>query len=258
MNRRYLFYLLAPICIMLMVGCNNEEKPAVVAAPVPKKPVIMDPFRFHKMIEVSPGQDYDILSWGRGSKNVGAFMVLHSDSAAAKYTTTTGDLDGTIVDVYNSDMDLDGNPEIIIQAKGKDSTNFATIYAFEFSGGKANKLDFPKLTKSQRKGYRGDDNFYIKDGILMREFPVYDGNEADAKPTGQKRQLQYGLRDNSFTVKQLSKDSSNVSEAKPVRGESVRSTSSDDNKKSTKKPKKHTPEKKHKKKHRRHHNSDED
>jgi len=250
--------LLTPICIMLIASCNNEEKPALVTAPAPKKPVIMDPFRFHKMIEVSPGQDYDILSWGRGSKNVGAFMILHSDSAAAKYTTTTGDLDGAIVDVYNSDMDLDGNPEIIIQARGKDSTNFATIYAFEFTGGKANKLDFPKLTKSQRKGYRGDDNFYIKDGILMREFPVYDSNEADAKPTGQKRQLQYGLRDNSFTVKQLSKDSSNVREAKPVREESVKSTSSDNStKRTTKKSKKHTPEKKHKKKHRRHH-SDED
>lgn len=257
MNSRILFYLLATICIMLIISCNNEEKPAIVTATVPKKPVIMDPFRFHKMIEVSPGQDYDILSWGRGSKNVGAFMVLHSDSAAAKYTTTTGDLDGTIVDVYNSDMDLDGNPEIIIQAKGKDSTNFATIYAFEFTGGKANKLDFPKLTKSQRKGYRGDDNFYIKDGILMREFPIYDSNENEAKPTGQKRQLQYGLRDNSFTVKQLSKDSSNVSEAKPVREEPVKKASSNENKKSTKKAKKHTPEKKHKKKHRRHH-SDED
>jgi len=257
MNRTNLFYLLAPICIMLVASCNNEEKPVAVTVPVAKKPVIMDPFRFHKMIEVSPGQDYDVLSWGRGSKNVGAFMILHSDSAAAKYTTTTGDLDGTIVDVYNSDMDLDGNPEIIIQARGKDSTNFATIYAFEFTGGKANKLDFPRLTKSQRKGYRGDDNFYIKDGILMREFPLYDSNEADAKPTGQKRQLQYGLRDNSFTVKQLSKDSSSVSEAKPVREESVKSTSSDDNKKTTKKSKKHTPEKKHKKKHRRHH-SDED
>jgi hypothetical protein len=243
---------------MLIVSCNNEEKPAVVTAPVSKKPVVMDPFRFHKMIEVSPGQDYDILSWGRGSKNVGAFMILHSDSAALKYSTTTGDLDGTIVDVYNSDMDLDGNPEIIIQAKGKDSTNYTTIYAFEFSGGKANKLDFPRLTKSQRKGYHGEDNFYIKDGILMREFPLYDGNEADAKSTGQKRQLQYGLRDNSFTVKQLSKDSSSVSEAKPVHEESVKSTSSDDNKKTTKKSKKHTTEKKHKKKHRRHRDSDGD
>src|ERR1700733_15398005 len=190
MNGKYLFCLFLLISGMLVISCNNPEKPTGVTTTISKKPVIMDPFRFHKMIEVSPGQDYDILSWGRGSSTVGAFMILHSDSAAAKYTTTTGDLDGAIVDVYNSDMDLDGNPEIIIQAKGKDTINYTTIYAFEFSNGKANKLDFPKLTKSERKGYRGDDNFYIKEGILMREFPIFDGNGKDAKPTGQKRELQ--------------------------------------------------------------------
>jgi hypothetical protein len=241
---------------MLVISCNNNEKPTGVTTTISKKPVIMDPFRYHKMIEVSPGQDYDILSWGRGSSTVGAFMILHSDSAAAKYTTTTGDLDGAIVDVYNSDMDLDGNPEIIIQAKGKDTINYATIYAFEFSNNKANKLDFPKLTKSQREGYRGDDNFYIKEGILIREFPIFDGNGKDAKPTGQKRQLQYGLRNNSFTVKQLSKDSTNVSAVKPVVNQPAKKVSSD-NDQTTKKSKKHTPEKKHKKKHRRHHDSDE-
>ncbi len=41
----------------------------------------------------------------------------------------------------------------------------------------------------------------------MREFPIYDGNGKDAKPTGQKRVLEYGLRGNNFTVKQLSNDS---------------------------------------------------
>jgi len=223
----------------------------------------MDPFRYHKLIEVSPGQDYDILSWGRGSTKTGAFMILHSDSAAAKYTTTTGDLDGAIVDVYNSDMDLDGNPEILIQAKGKDTINYTHIYAFEFSNGKAQKLDFPKLTKSQKKGYRGDDNFYIKDGALIREFPIYDAHDASAKPTGAKRELQYGLRNNEFTVKQLSKDSSTVTKDKPAvtapakkaPKKEEKHTSSKKSKKHIK-AKKHSPEKKHKKKHRRHRSDD--
>jgi hypothetical protein len=160
---------------ILMVSCSEDKKPASIVV-VPKKPVVMAPFRFHALIEVSPGQDYDVLSWGRGSTKTGAFEILHSDSAAAKFTTTTGDLDGDIVNAYNSDMDLDGNPEILIQAKGKDTINYTNIYAFEFNNGGAHKLDFPKLTRSQRAGYRGDDNFYIKDGMLIREFPIYDGN----------------------------------------------------------------------------------
>ena len=176
------FYLSVLIgCVIAVAACNTApQQAAPLAAPV-KKPDYVAPFRYHKLIEVSPGQDYDILSWGRGSAMAGSFIILHSDSDAKKYTTTTGDLDGTIVDVYNSDMDLDGNPELLIQAKGTDSTNYATIYAFEFTNGKAQKLDFPKLTKLQKKGYRGSDNFYIKEGKFMREFPIYDGNDKDAK-----------------------------------------------------------------------------
>jgi hypothetical protein len=256
MKKGFLFYLFILIGGFVIAGCSNDTKTTSTIATITKKPVVMDPFRFHKLIEVSPGQDYDVLSWGRGSSATGAFEILHSDSAAAKYMTTTGDLNGTIVDVYNSDMDLDGNPEILIQAKGKDTTNYTNIYAFEFSNNKAEKLDFPKLTRSQRQGYKGEDNFYIKEGKLMREFPIYDGSDKDAKPTGQKRQFEYGLRNNSFTVKQLSKDSTitksnNPTAAKPVVKEQVKNTHTE------KKQNSETP-KKHKKRHRRHHHSDND
>jgi hypothetical protein len=215
MNARYCLFI-ATVCILL-AACSGDPQKAVVAAVAPEKPAVMEPFRFHKAIEVSPGQTYDVLSWGRGAKEAGAFMILHSDSSAVKYTTTTGDLEGSITDVYNADMDTDGNPEILIQAKGKDTVNYARIYAFEFNNSNANKLDFPRLSSSQRKGYRGNDNFYIKDGLLIREFPIYDSNDSLAKPTGARRQLQYGLSRNSFTVKQLSKDSVAVKDKSSAR-----------------------------------------
>lgn len=198
----------------------------------------MPPFRYHKLIEVSPGQDYDVVSWGRGSTKTGAFAILHSDSAAAKFVTTTGDLTGSILDVFNTDMDLDGNPEIIIEAKGIDTNNYVNIYAFEFTNGHAEKLDFPKLTKQQRLGYRGEDNFYVQEGKLMREFPLYG---AGGKPLGQKRQFQYGLSDNSFTIKQLSKDSLSKTPAVKSTGKSADNSS---------KPKKHDSEPVHKKRRR--------
>ncbi|SEM69182.1 hypothetical protein SAMN05192574_101487 [Mucilaginibacter gossypiicola] len=229
-----------------MAGCGGQETKKPAAPTAPKKPELMAPFRFHKLIEVSPGQSYDILSWGRGAEEAGSFMILHSDSSAIKYTTTTGDLDGAIIDVYNSDMDVDGNPEILIQAKSKDTTNYTSIYAFEFNdnNSKANKLDFPKLTSSQRKGYRGNDNFYIKEGKLMREFPIFNGTGKDAKPSGAKRQLEYGLRGNEFTVKQLSKDSTDVKQPdnQPAKTDEKKSSdiqSSSSSKSSKKKHKRH-------------------
>jgi len=247
-------------CLVMASGCNHDEKKVAQPPAIIKKADFADPFRFHKLIEVSPGEDYDILSWGRGSKAVGAYLILHSDSSGKKYTTTTGDLDGTIVDVYNSDMDLDGNPEILVQAKATDTANYATIYAFEFNNSKANKLDFPKLTSSQRKGYRGNDNFYIREGKFMREFPIYDGNGSEAKPTGQKRILQYGLRSNSFTVKLLSKDSTEVNTTMQAASEPAKSSSSEKKKETTskKKSKKHTAEKKTQKKKKKKHQSSND
>ncbi|WPV01833.1 hypothetical protein SNE26_08610 [Mucilaginibacter sp. cycad4] len=242
-NRFYLFVLAISA---LMAGCGGTETKKPATPTVPKKPELMAPFRFHKLIEVSPGQSYDVLSWGRGSEEAGAFMILHSDSSAIKYTTTTGDLDGAIIDVYNSDMDVDGNPEILIQAKSKDTTNYTSIYAFEFNdnNSKPDKLDFPRLTSSQRKGYRGNDNFYIRDGKLMREFPIFNGTGKEAKPSGAKRQLEYGLRGNEFTVKQLSKDSTDVSnkasDNQPVKVEEKKSS----DKKSSSSSK--SPKKKHK------------
>jgi len=131
------------------------------------------------------------------------------------------------------------------------------MIAFEFTNGKAQKLDFPKLTKSQKQGYRGNDNFYIQEGKLIREFPLFTGAGKDAKVTATKRKLEYGLRNNSLTVKQLSKDSTSKSTANPFATLPV--NTEPEKKASTKKEKKHTTtEKKHKKKKKKHHVSDEE
>jgi len=248
-NKKYWYGLLI-LVIPFISGCNNEQKPVVIAPVVPQKPAIMAPFRFHKLVEVSPGQYYDVLSWGRGASKVGSFLILHSDSSGKKYTTTTGDLNGGITDAFNTDMDLDGNPEIIIEAKGADTLNYVNIYAFEFTGGRAQKIEFPKLSKAQKEGYRGNDNFYVKDGQLYREFPLFNGTGKEAEPGGQKRLLLYGLRDNNFTVKQLSKDSVSADKNKPaVTAPAVKATK-------VKATKKRTIEKKHRKR-KRHHSSEE-
>lgn len=234
---------------VIAAGCSNDTKQPTNHAPTVKT-VLSAPFKFHKLIESSPGHYFDIVSWGRGGLDTGSFLILHSDSTNRKYTTTTGDLNGTIVDVYNTDMDVDGNPEILIQAKKKDTVNYNTIYAFEFNGGKANKLDFPKLTSSQHKGYRGEDNFYIRDGKFIREFPVYAGSGSSAKQTGAKRQLEYSLVGNEISVKQLSKDSVDKKSAVPQAPQPKTETSKKES--TSKKSKKHHEAEKPKKKKKHH------
>lgn len=191
-----------PVLFAILAGCGSDEKPVVKTTPV-AKPGLMEPFRFHKLIEVAPGQYYDVLSWGRAGTDIGSFIILHSDSSGKKYITTTGDLDGAIVDVFNTDMDADGNPEILIQAKSSDTTKYINLYAFEFNNHRANEILFPAL-KSSKANYRGKDNLYIQEGKLIREFPSYGKDE---QPTGGKFKLQYTLSGNEFDIKTLVKDS---------------------------------------------------
>lgn len=202
-DKRSIYFFAVVALTLIFAGCDSSDQKASAPKQMysAQKVQLTQPFRFHKTVEVSPENTFDIFSWGRGSAETSALLILESDSSSKKYTTTTGDLEGAITDVYNTDMDMDGNPEILIQAKAKDSTVHTQIYAFEFKDNRAQKIDFPKLNQSQKKGYRGQDKFFIKEGILMREFPVYNGNNTDAKPTGGKRLLEYGIRSNSFTVK---------------------------------------------------------
>jgi len=256
MLNRFCFFMLTGS--ILMAGCNDDKKAPVNYSPEVKKPALTPPFRFHKLIESSPGQYYDVLSWGRGSVDTGSFLILHSDSSGRKYTTTTGDFNGVITDVFNTDMDVDGNPEILIQAKRKDTINYTTIYAFEFTDGKAQKLDFPKLSTSQKKGYRGDDNFYIEDGKLEREFTIFEGSGSNTKSTGAKRKLEYGLSGNEFTVKQLSKDSTSATDVKTIQPAVTTKGATKKKQVEPKKSKKHTPPPvKHKKAKKHHHSEDE-
>jgi hypothetical protein len=204
MLRRYLYAIIV-LFFCALSACNQQgQQQAATGQIAPAKAELMAPFRYHKMIESSPGKYFDVFGWGRGKDSSGAYMILQSDSLGKKYGSTNGDLEGSIIDVFNTDMNMDGNPEILIEARAKDTTNHINIYAYEFHGSTSQKLNFPKLTDKTKKTYRGNDNLYIKDGNLIREFPVYDGNGKDAKPTGQKKVLQYALRSGEFSVKDIS------------------------------------------------------
>lgn len=199
--KSYYTSALSLLLLIMAISCTNNKTPKKVTS-VPQKAIaIMEPFRFHKAIEVKPGLTLDVLSWGRGTESNGAYMVLRSDSTHMKYKSTSGELDGKIVDAWNMDMDSDGNPELFIQAQGEGEGSHLNMYVYEYSeGGSAQEINFPSLKGSQKEGYKGKDSVYIKDGILFRTFPIYDEADSSNTPTSEKRTLIYKLRSNSFQV----------------------------------------------------------
>ncbi|MGB4398597.1 MAG: hypothetical protein WBJ10_04450 [Daejeonella sp.] len=191
------------LSVVFFTSCAPEDKsPVVVKKPEVKK--IMQPFRFHKAIEVKPGLTLDIVSWGRGSNSVGGFLVLRSDSTHLNYKSMASELDGKIVDAWDMDLDSDGNPELYIQSKGEGEGSYLSMYIYEYNeSGSNQQIRFPELGSSLKKGYRGSDSIYVKDGKLMREFPLFSTGDSAVKATGEIRKLEYSLRSNSLNVKEI-------------------------------------------------------
>ena len=198
------FWNLILLSLLFLSACNQDNKDKV-EAPESQTKKLFEPFRFHKAIEVKPGLTLDVVSWGRGSESVGAYLILRSDSSHLKYKSISGELDGQIVDVWNMDMDADGNPEFFIQSKGEGEGSYLNMYVYEFnSSGSAQEIPFPNLSGKTKNGYKGGDSLYIKEDDLMREFPVI--NEDDTSKTKaplEKKVLKYRLRGNSFSVEEV-------------------------------------------------------
>ena len=197
--------LIIAATLFVLTSCNSEEPKkepsSIVKVELPK------PFRFQKSIEVKPGLTFDVLSWGRGSEHIGQYLILRSDSTDANYSTISEELEGDIVDVWNMDLDSDGNPEIFIQAKGQDKESYLSLYVHEFSdGGSSQEIKFPELTSRTMKKYHGKDSVYIKEGNLFREFPLYDEKDtAGVKPVD-RMYLEYTLKSNRFDIHELDEE----------------------------------------------------
>ena len=190
----------------LAVGSCSPDKPKKAESSITKV-VLPQPFRFHKSIEVKPGLTFDVLSWGRGSEHIGQYIILRSDSSKVKYSTISEELEGDIVDVWNMDLDADGNPEIFIQSKGQDKDSYLKLYVHEFSeGGASQQIKFPELTSATKRKYRGKDSVYTKDGNLFREFPLYEEKDTAGVNPVDKKVVEYTLKGNSFDIHEIKED----------------------------------------------------
>lgn len=192
-------YIVFGMIILGISACGSDESEQTQASPKPKP--MAAPFRFQRTIEVKPGLLYDVLTWGRGKDSTSAYLILRSDSTHQKFkATVAGELIGKPMDAWDMDLDTDGNPEIALQVQLADQLTDLYIYEFDQVGNSA-IIRFPALSERARKGFKGKDDIYIKDGNLCRDFWYQDPEDKTAKPL--KRTLEYRLRNNSLSIQEL-------------------------------------------------------
>lgn len=185
-----------------MFSCNNEEqKESDTKIVKTNLNVLPAPFKKHHKIEIGLEIIFDIYSWGRGADSSSSVLVLRSDSLKNEFSVaSTDNLDGRL-QVFNTDMDNDSNPEIVIYYTKNDAYETAKVICYEFVGKEVKKINFPDLTDKTQKIYKGLDKFYTKEGFLFREFNIYENSESN-KPTS-KKSLKYSLKQNQFDIEEL-------------------------------------------------------
>lgn len=186
-----------------LVSCGDEKKTDVADT---KKTVVNlpAPFRHHEKIEVGPELIFDVYSWGRGSDSTSSLLILRSDSIKNDFTVASSDnIDGRLVEVFNTDMDTDGNPEVLIYYTLNDEINSADIICFEFNGQNVNRIKFPELSSKTKKQYHGLDKFYVKDAKLVREFNLFEEDDKEGKNASAKKKVEYFIKNNSFDLNEL-------------------------------------------------------
>ncbi|WP_443939238.1 hypothetical protein [Pedobacter sp. MW01-1-1] len=183
--------------MLFLASCSNDSEPAKVIDSQ-LSTTVKSPFKFYKDIEVKPGLNFEFFSWGKGVDSIGAYQILMSDSARNAFKSTSVERKGILTDVWNMDLDNDGNPEFYIQLLSK--KNISDLNVFEYAGGSFNKINFPSLTSNQKKGYSGEDKFFQKNGDLFRSFPIIDPADSTKKII---KTYQYKFSGNSFSMQEL-------------------------------------------------------
>ena len=187
---------------LIIISCRQPDK-ATHANKKSVQNVLSAPFKKHLKVEIGPDVIFDVFAWGRGSDSSSSVLVLRSDSLKNDFTvTSTDNLDGHLEEVFNTDMDKDSNPEIVIYYTKNDKYRTANILCYEFNGKNISKINFPDLTSKTQAQYRGLDKFYVKGGELYREFNLFADNDSTSKATG-KKVLKYFLKGNQFDLTEL-------------------------------------------------------
>jgi len=191
--------------LLFLFACKGKETTKDTETANVKTAVKVEKqFPFYKSITVKPGLSFEVVSWGKGVDSVGGYLLLMSDSVRNNYRSLAVERNGIITDVWNMDLDNDGNPELYIELLSKKNVKDLNVY--EYSNNSFNKISFPPLSNKAKKYYGGDDQFTIKNGDLFRSFPVVNSTDSTLQ-NGTKKMFLYRLRGNSFSLDEVTQQS---------------------------------------------------
>ena len=101
-------------------------------------------------------------------------------------------LKGKVVSSEIDDLNNDGFPDLVVYIM--DKTDKINVFSITSKNNERIELIyFPDITNDMQlsKGYRGNDEFKLVEGILFRKFPIYELDTNIKVPSNKVRQIMY-------------------------------------------------------------------
>jgi hypothetical protein len=117
--------------------------------------------------------------------------------------TLKANRDGRLVDAFLVELSGGAPEEIVVVAMGDGASGYGTVTIFESVEGRYVEKLVAGLGEQEASGYAGRDTFSVKNGALMREFPLFAPpaeEGAEPLPTGETRTLKYDYAGNAWVT----------------------------------------------------------
>ena len=189
------------------ISCNNGKESKTLEESTAKKdsPVELTAAKdsavvsFQKKLTLQ-GITYEITTTGNGSIRNLSIIPSGFKGKVDKIVSACGPVTNAEIE----DLDRDGFPELLIYTKSAGSGSYGSVIGYSPNKGiSISQIYFPELDSAapQMKGYMGHDAFAIVESTLVRRFKTYESNDANAKPTGKIRQIEYKLKEGEASKK---------------------------------------------------------
>lgn len=101
---------------------------------------------------------------------------------------------GVLSDAWKTDLDNDGNPEIVVIVGQLQGSNKGSADIHEWDGYKFASERAAQRISSEGAAYDGHDQYRIENGKLLREFPRFTNTGTSKVPSGEKALYQYDMQ----------------------------------------------------------------
>ena len=129
-------------------------------------------------------------------KNYASLKLIGFDNSEGGGGDINLTIAGRITKIETDDFNNDGFPDLVIYFFGGANGAMGNVLAVSSVENKSLKaIVFPDIRDDPKlyDGYKGHDDFYLLNGTLFRNFPIYKKEDTPDNPTGGKRVIQYNV-----------------------------------------------------------------